>query len=321
MHPIPYLAERQCGVFSASQAASEGWTQDALRWAVRRGRLSRLRAGVFQSTEIDYRSTFDRQRWLHAAPAIAGVLATPGAMASHSTAAILRGLPLAFLPEYACLSVVPWHTGEVHGVHVHRTTSEELACPVAAVTCSTAARAAVDLAREHGAHAGVVPLDYALRHGLTDEDELTQTLHHCRRWPGVVAARKAVAMADPRSESPLESLSRLKFEPYDIPMPELQTSIGDEHRRFLGRVDFFWREFGVVGECDGALKYVGDGKPSALMDEKARQERLEEVGLIVVRWGWTDLARFDAVADRLRRAFGRASSRPIADRRWTTLPL
>jgi hypothetical protein len=76
--------------------------------------------------------------------------------------------------------------------------------------------------------------------------------------------------------------------------------------RFLGRVDFYWDDFGVVGEADGDGKY---GDRQALIAEKRRQERLEEAGLVVVRWGWQDLRDPDLLAARVRRALDRGSRR------------
>jgi very-short-patch-repair endonuclease len=294
-----------------------GWTRSALRWAVDRGELVRLRPAVYREGDLGRLDPFERERWLHAAPAVAAVLSTPGALASHSTGAILHRLPLLFLPGLPCVTVVPWHTGEIRRAHVHRCTGEMFQLPVGAVETATVARTIIDLAREHGVAAGVVPADYALRRGLTNDDLLAATLHHCRRWPGVAAARAAIAAADPRSESPLESRSRLKLAAAGLGTDELQVRIADERRHFIGRVDFFWPEFGVVGEVDGSIKYADQG---ALSEEKWRQERLERTGLIVVRWGAEDLLAFGAVAQRLRRAFDRGSRRAVEDRRWLVLP-
>jgi hypothetical protein len=257
---------------------------------------------------------------LHAGPAIAAALTTPGAQASHSTAAVLRRLPLAFVPAQPCVDVVPWHTGEIAGSHVHRTTSQPWALPVGAVPCLPVARTVIDLVREHGVASGVVPLDYALHRGLTTLDEVQATLDLCIRWPGVRAARDAVAAADARSESPLESLSRLKMAQFGVPPPEPQRVLGDIHGVPIARVDFYWHEFGVVGEADGLMKYDDDDDRLPLHKEKLRQESLERLGLIVVRWGTADLADFASVATRLQNGFHRGTVRPSDDRRWTVLP-
>ena len=176
------------------------------------------------------------------------------------------------------------------------------------------------MAREHGIAAGVVPLDYALHHHLVTVDDLHATLDHCYRWPGVRAARVAVAAGDGRSESVLESLSRLKLRDYGVAEPEPQQLIGDADGRPVARVDFYWDRFGVVGEADGLMKYGADADdPNPLHREKIRQEALERLGLVVVRWMTSDLADFGSVVHRLSNAFRTGRRRPATERRWTVL--
>ena len=77
----------------------------------------------------------------------------------------------------------------------------------------------------------------------------------------------------------------------------MQHEIRTPDGRFIGRVDFWWRHAGVIGECDGRLKYTDRAD---LYAEKRREDALRELGLTVVRWGWQDL-RGEALARRLRR--------------------
>lgn len=92
-----------------------------------------------------------------------------------------------------------------------------------------------------------------------------------------------------------------------LPAPMLQARIRDECGRFVARVDFYWPEFGVVGEADGAMKYTDR---TVLIAEKHRQEALEELGLIVVRWSWDDVIHRPRVLQtRLARAFERGQLR------------
>jgi hypothetical protein len=314
----PRIADEQCGVFATGQALSADWTRSALRGAVDRGQLIRLRNGAYQTADLDHLDEYERTRWHHAAPAIAAVLMTPGALASHSTAAVLRGAPLLFVPDRPCVSVVPWHTGEILRTHVHRCTSAPMSLPIGDVQCTSPERMAIDLAREHGVIAGTVALDYLLHEGRTRPAKLDEELVRCFRWPGVRAARAAVALADGLSESPLETRSRLEFRSAGLPTPTLQARIADERGRFLGRADFYWDEFGVVGEADGARKYDGSNPPALLM-EKLRQERFTNAGLEVVRWASADLSPFDPLDERIRRAFARGGRRHPDDRRWRIL--
>ena len=63
----------------------------------------------------------------------------------------------------------------------------------------------------------------------------------------------AVALADPRRESPLESFSFGQMVLHGLPLPKLQVRI----RTARGDVypDFLWEEAMVIGEADGMVKY------------------------------------------------------------------
>ena len=54
----------------------------------------------------------------------------------------------------------------------------------------------------------------------------------------------------------------------------------------------YWDEWQLVAECDGLGKYkVDDGEVAVrrrLRTEKARQNGLESLGLMVQRWQWPD---------------------------------
>lgn len=172
------------------------------------------------------------------------------------------------------------------------------------VPVTTWARTAVDLGRWVTFRSAVVAMDSALRHGCA-RDEMDAVLLDCRRWPGIRKARAAADFADPRSASPLESVSRVAFHEMGLPAPELQvTLVRDElgNPRYI--VDFYWEEFSVIGEADGLLKYDDEDERLSLRQEKLRQEELESRGYIVVRWTWDDIwRRPEWVAMRLRRAF------------------
>ncbi|MGH8962686.1 MAG: hypothetical protein ACRDWT_16110 [Jatrophihabitantaceae bacterium] len=91
----------------------------------------------------------------------------------------------------------------------------------------------------------------------------------------------------------------------------------DTGGRFVGRADFYWPEFGVVGEADGRMKY--DDR-TVLLAEKRRREALEALGLIVVRWHWTDVTRRPRLlGERLGVAFERGSRRDRSGfpRQWS----
>jgi hypothetical protein len=171
------------------------------------------------------------------------------------------------------------------------------------VPATTAARTVVDLARWVSFRGGVVVADSALRNGV-GRDEMQRVAGDCARWPGIRKAGEVIAFADGRAASPLESISRVAFQDWGLPPPQLQvTLVWDEFGNPKTIVDFYWEEFGVVGEADGLLKY-DDEERLSLRAEKLRQEELETMGYIVVRWTWDDIwRRPEWVAQRLLRAF------------------
>lgn len=112
------------------------------------------------------------------------------------------------------------------------------------------------------------------------------------RVVGAARARCVLEFADAASESAGESFSRVGIRMLSLPAPQLQVPFADA-RGPIGVVDFFWRQFGVIGEFDGRGKYLREeftlGRPIAdiVMAEKARENRLRALGFVVVRWDWS----------------------------------
>jgi hypothetical protein len=184
---------------------------------------------------------------------------------------------------------------------------------VEGLSVTAPARTIMDVARERGVAAGLVAADAALRSGLVDADDLDRAFDRCAGWPGRRSARIVRAMCDGSAESPLESLSRLAIAASHLPRPQLQVAIWGRTRQFAGRPDFYWDDYGVIGEADGDLKYEDR---SVLVRERVRQQTLERLGLIVVRWRWPDVFDFARVAEDLRFAFQRGIRPGSPARRW-----
>ena len=322
MRPVPPLAAAQFGAFTTAQALEVGWTPSAIRHAVRLGRIERLRPGVYATAfePTGLRSADNTTRLTRAAAALA--LVNPRLPISHSSAGALMDLPLVDVPSRVCVTTPRGARGRraaVTGAHVHHAAlSRADRYRANRILVTSPARTVIDVGRESGVDAAVVTADAALRRQLTTKHQLSTALGACIGWPGVRAAARAISLADPRSESPLESLSRLRIVDAGLPTPELQPRIFDPAGRFLGRVDFYWDEFGVIGEADGLLKF--DEDRTALRKEKVRQGLLEDAGLIAVRWGWVDLSDFSRAAQRLRAAFQRGVRADRHPRCWLARP-
>ncbi|MDZ8161126.1 hypothetical protein [Microbacterium aquimaris] len=117
----------------------------------------------------------------------------------------------------------------------------------------------------------------------------------------------AVDRADPRSESPGESISRAVIEWSGFEAPELQRWFSSEG--FDDRVDFFFPRARAIGESDGYGKYAASEAPEAvraIVAEKRREDRLRRQCDGFARWD-----RADALAvTPLRRKLHAAGLRP-----------
>jgi hypothetical protein len=304
MRQLPTSCSDRYGVFSHAEALAAGWTGSALAHAVASGALRRLRPGVFAAASPVPVDRHAAARHDLAIAALAAALSNPMGSISHAPAAVLHGLPLWRQRRVPCLTVPPGFVGDVEAAHLHRARlpgGHRILLHLVPVT--SVARTIIDIGREHGPLAALVAADAALHTGKVDAATLHDRLLECRGWPGVRAAREAINFADGRSESPLESASRYQLNDL-VPTPEPQAWIYDSDGMLLGRTDFLWERFGVVGEVDGLEKY-DDPERESLREEKIRQERLERAGLVVVRWGRADLEDIPLLVARLKDAFAR----------------
>jgi hypothetical protein len=287
-------------VFSRADARACGWSDAALTRAVRSGRVLRLRYDQF--TQPEHR---DDPR----IKAAAAARACRGSVVSHRSAALFHELPLLRpAPSRPDLTISPRATGDVAGALLHRATLRaDDVVDIGGVPVTSMPRTLIDLGRSMPTPAAVVAIDAAAHRGLVDATTLERAAHNCRNWPGICRAKRALAAADGRSESPLETVSRLIIAWLGLPTPGLQVPVHDDLGMFVGRPDFYWDGPGVAGEADGQNKY--DSR-TALVEEKRRQERLEALGLIVVRWDWNEVTRYPhLLRDRIKSAFERGNNR------------
>ena len=189
---------------------------------------------------------------------------------------------------------------------------------------TTPARTVVDLARELPLREALVTVDHALAVSVT-KAELEAVLRRQTRWPGIRNARAAVALGDPRSESALESIARAEFHRLGLPPPELQVSFWSGSGWMAERVDLWWPQFKTFAEADGLAKYDASNPKERRRLYRAaqlREQRLADLGLEMVRFGWEDAVTApDALVDRMRSAFDRGSARPGPSPTWRAADL
>jgi hypothetical protein len=286
-----------------------GLSKRELAGMVSAGDLVRVRYGTYAKANMIAAAAADPV--LAHALEVAGVLARqPRAIASHESAATLRGLDLLNGPSAGTVRVTVPSGARAGSYRQANVIRHSAALPEAHVTelfgvqTTTAARTAVDIARSGTFMAGVVTADSALHQRWTSKTELRRVLASCDGWPGIGNATRVVDFASSLAESVLESCARVVFHERGLPPPELQVVILGEGGSKIARVDFFWRDYGVVAEADGLLKYQAGTDAIA---ELKRDRLLREQGLDVIHFTWEELFTEPArVAQRIRAAFDRA---------------
>ncbi len=253
-----------------------------------RGDLMRLAKSAFVHTDSWSEAT-DWERFRLRSIAFGQCIA-PDAHLTGPAAAALMGLPTLGSPPDLPTAIRPGdpHTGhdrspfgKVRRGYLpphHRTTR-------ARVRTVGAAFAAVDTARHLGPIAGLVTSDAALRTG-TDSAVLFDLIGHMTAYPGIATARWVAQHADPRAESPLESLGRYSFLSLELPAPLSNVWVRTANQWF--RVDHLIPESGVILEADGAVKY--NNRPDAdtiVTAQNVREALLRQAGFGIVRYTWS----------------------------------
>ncbi|BBX71644.1 type IV toxin-antitoxin system AbiEi family antitoxin domain-containing protein [Mycolicibacterium psychrotolerans] len=137
---------------------------------------------------------------------------------------------------------------------------------------------AVEVARALRRPRALATLDAALRSGTCSRPDLWRAAVEQKGRRGIVAVRDLLPLADPRSESPMESEARLAMLDGGLPVPELQYEIVDGNGD-LRRLDFAWPDDRVAAEYDGVAWHSG---PEAMVSDRRRQNALADVDWTVV---------------------------------------
>ena len=158
-------------------------------------------------------------------------------------------------------------------------------------------RTCFDLAGRLPVVKAVVALDLALHAGLVPEDALRRYITNHAGTQGVVGARRAIELADARSESPMETRLRLLLVQNGLPRPEAQVSICGPGGAFLGRLDLYYPQANL------GIEYDGENHRDRLASDDQRQNRLLSAGVRLLRYTAIDLnSRPNAVVAEVRSA-------------------
>jgi hypothetical protein len=321
-------------IFAATHG-SQSREAAVLRRDARKGLLESLHPGVFVDAAV-WRGLDPREQHRLRVRAVMSRLA-PGAIASHSSAVALHGLPSA-----------AWPRGPVHVIDPRRTRTQvsdrvvrhpgpihpDDVVEVDGLLVTTEHRTAVDAARSASFDDGVLCVDALLRReavraGAFSSTAMPSSADQERRGErieaaagvarillleridaspgarGLVAARQVVAFATPWAENGGESLCRVALMRVGAPEPLMQVEFFDE-LGLAGRCDFVLGD--VALEFDGKVKYDdeafrGGKAPSAVIRaEKMRERRLLRAGGIraLGRCDSDDVDRLSPLAATLR---------------------
>ena len=170
----------------------------------------------------------------------------------------------------------------------------------------------VDAARHLAFGEAVVIADSALSQRLVEGQQLASALERCSGWPGWRRAAAVLEFADGSSQSPYESLARVRCVEHGLPPPRLQAPVrGADGRTYW--VDMYWERERTIGEVDGKIKYkerAGNDPDLVRWNEKRREDTLREAGNEVVRMTPAQIDHaFGGVRARLLAAFARTLRR------------
>lgn len=301
---------RFAGMVTTGELRRFGLSPAQVRTLVQRQVLSPLALGVYApGTRVSAERTrgLANEHRLKVAAALAA--AKPGPVASHASAAIIHGLDLLSRTNAVHLTRPPGcgSRSGPPGVHIHVASLPPGHGEIlAGIPVTTVARTVIDLARTTSFRAGVAAADSALRGQRASRRELESVIADCHRWRGIKQARRVAAFCDERSESALESISRVMFADHGLPAPELQVWVGGEEGA-IGRADFLWQAYRTIGEADGLGKY---SDPSRAFAQLQRDARLREAGFEVVHFTWQEVTCAPGrVVASIRAAFQRGTAR------------
>ena len=217
------------------------------------------------------------------------------------SAALLWGLPLLSVPAQAHLtqSSRPTAHGAPDIARHHGSIPGQQSTLRHGLPVTTLERTLVDCAQSLSPLAALIVADAALHVGA-DVRVCDDILRSRAGQRGVLQARRILALADAGSESPGETTLRYTLLTLGLPVPETQIRVSTPSGTFWA--DLGWREARLLCEYDGVTKYGSNGTASeAVIQEKRRQDAIEEEGWRVMRVVRQDLRSGPALLARVRR--------------------
>jgi len=207
----------------------------------------------------------------------------PKAVFSGRTAGWLHGLDL---PPVSPVEVIvqDLHVSARAGVRLQRAILSKLdVIRRRSLPITSGLRTAVDLGCRRPLLDAVIALDMALHKRIVS---LTRLRAFCEANEGakrIAQLRRAIELAEPMTESPMETRLRMLLVMAHLPRPGVQISLKDEQGRFLARPDLYYPEHRLALEYDGATHR------DSLAEDNRRQNRLLNAGYRLLRFTAADI--------------------------------
>lgn len=158
----------------------------------------------------------------------------------------------------------------------------------------------------------VTEVDMAVAANITTIADVVEECQRIHKVRGIVGVRRALALADEHSRSPMETWLRLTWLlDANLPPPVMNRRVWDRSGRLIGVPDLLDLEAGVAGEYDGALHRDRERH----RHDVSRWEGFRAVGIETFAVVAGD--RTHTVVARMHAARKRALWLPPQDRQWT----
>ena len=284
------------GFFSRAEALDSGESDRTLAAARRAGLIIRLRRGMYTTTASYTALDEAGKHLLHARAVLAmqqGLVALTGPSAAALHGFALHGQDLDFV-HIIRLDRGSSRRRALANHHVVTRDIEDEIATYDGILAVTPARAVWEVACRSSVESGVVTADSAL-HLRPELADPIQDLHQrFAYFPGSRTGRITIGLANGRAESVGESLTRVQFWRFAIPMPDLQYRVLDRNGRLIGEADFHWPDHRHLGEFDGKVKYErllrpGESAADSVFREKRREDMMRACSYGMTRFTWTDV--------------------------------
>ena len=161
---------------------------------------------------------------------------------------------------------------------------------------TSAMRTVCDLGSRADLVESVVAVDMALHAGLVKLADLESYVATHAGAKGIKRLRRAVRLAEPRSESPMETRLRIQLIRGRLPRPSVQAELCDRKGKLIARVDLYYPDRRL------AIEYDGIDHKDRLQADLQRQNALLNAGYHMLRFTAVDLRQPKAVVAEIRRA-------------------